>query len=245
MDIAYLLKIGDEDVLNSINNENIGAYQKTKYNKLILYESCKINKVKFMQWYMKKNKNDIKKSHFNKAFVVCCQNNNINGTKMFIINDRKLDMLKYKDCKGLRAACRVGCLEIVKFYISRSKEIGLFSVTKEFQDACENGHLLIAQTLIEEYPDTPVHFPRYTCIAYKETEDEYAFRFACIRGHLTVCEWLFEKYPNIDYRIGNDDAFRWACYNGHRDVCNWFITSFATKTNYAVIYADLIAHSFK
>ena len=74
--------------------------------------------------------------------------------------------------------------------------------------ACENGHLHVAQWLLQIKPTINV-----------STDNEYAFRWACGNGHLHVAQWLLQINPTID----NEFAFQWACVYGHLHVAQWLL----------------------
>ena len=113
-----------------------------------------------------------------------------------------------------------------------------------FGEACKNGHLKVAQWLLEIKPDINIS-------AY----EEYAFRGACKNGHLEIAQWLlkikpemnftntifFEHTfreacskghieiaklllkikPDINISSGNENAFCWACHYGHLETAQW------------------------
>jgi hypothetical protein len=74
--------------------------------------------------------------------------------------------------------------------------------------ACVNGHLEVAQWLLQIKPNINI-----------SAENEYAFYFACFGGHLEVAQWLLQVKPTID--ISACEAFYVACKTEQLHVLQW------------------------
>jgi len=87
------------------------------------------------------------------------------------------------------------------------------------QEACEYGHLAVAQWLVERFQLTA---------ADARTCNNEALRGACENGHLAVARWLTERFQLTadDARAINNHALRWARCLGHSDVVHWLKTEF-------------------
>ena len=64
-----------------------------------------------------------------------------------------------------------------------------------FRWACHNGHLEVAQWLLEVKPNINI-----------SAENEYAFKYACGDGYIEVAKWLYQIKPNIDISAKNEDV---------------------------------------
>jgi hypothetical protein len=84
-----------------------------------------------------------------------------------------------------------------------------------FRYSCENGHLNVAQSLIN-LSRTPINI---------HANREYAFRYSCGNGHLNVAQWLINLCTgtgNPIYIHACDDwAFRQSCKNDHLYIAQW------------------------
>ena len=83
---------------------------------------------------------------------------------------------------------------------------------KQFQNACKNGNLNKAKTLVTNNSNIDISF------GY-----EMAFREACEYGHLNVAKWLLNIKPNINTIAWQYYAFDMACLNGHLHVAKWLL----------------------
>ncbi len=80
-----------------------------------------------------------------------------------------------------------------------------------FFKACSNGHLDVAQWLLQIKPDINI-----------SAHNEWAFHGACYNGHLDVAQWLLQMKPDINISAMNNEAFISACQQGQLDVVAQF-----------------------
>ena len=83
----------------------------------------------------------------------------------------------------------------------------------EFINACANGHLEVAKSLVDNFSST----------LNVSAQDDYAFRDACLNGHFEVAKWLVHINPSVNVSACDNYAFRYACLNGHLKVAKWLI----------------------
>ncbi len=79
-----------------------------------------------------------------------------------------------------------------------------------FRFACFNGHLPVAQWLLDMKPNINI-----------SANMDFAFKYACGNGHLPVAQWLFNIKPSINIAADDEWVFRSACENGHLHVAQW------------------------
>jgi hypothetical protein len=109
-------------------------------------------------------------------------------------------------------------------------------VKHAFNDACEHGHLEVAQWLMEIGNDDDA------CMYYI---DNYLFALVCNNGHLEVARWLYEISLTSDIPwVDPEDhtAFRWACEMGHLHVAQWIALLVPHMYIITDIYSDPIKH---
>jgi len=108
--------------------------------------------------------------------------------------------------------CKWNYLEDVqKIYDPLRYRTEIPSIYREeiFQFACSNGHLGLAQWLLEIEPDLDV-------LKYNEC----CFRWSCSNGHLTTAQWLYTVYPT---NMITDELFYSTCAEGHIEVAEWLL----------------------
>jgi ankyrin repeat protein len=119
------------------------------------------------------------------------------------------------------------------------------NIDKVFLYACKNGHLHVAQWLLQIKPAIDIsayneeafrgacsnghlHVAQWLLqikpTIYISAQNEYAFRWACVNEHLNIAQWLFQIKPTINISAYNESAFRYACYNGDLNVAQWFVS---------------------
>jgi hypothetical protein len=176
--------------------------------------------------------------------------------------------------EALRVACSHGHLEVAKWLVdnhglvaanarARAKETGRRAIASRaprlsaaaqyigntaLSGACHNGHLAVAQWLVERFDlsaeDARAHGNealRYACLAGNlnvaqwlaerfhltahdvRTHNNFALRTACHSGRLELAQWLAKRFElNVDdARANNNEALRWTCDGGHSDVAQW------------------------
>jgi ankyrin repeat protein len=138
-------------------------------------------------------------------------------------------------------------LEIPKNSEKR-KPVNIFAKNDSaFHDACQNGHLPVAQWLLQIAEEKGHHINisfnnnitfRMVCLnghlhvaqwllqvvkEIRQSVDLFniAFLYACYKGHLEVAQWLLQVKPDIDISADNEWAFRCACENGYFHVAKW------------------------
>lgn len=98
-----------------------------------------------------------------------------------------------------------------------------------FRQACSNGHLEVAQWLIqiskERGQDIDI-----------SARDELAFRWACVKGHLVVAKWLLQIKPDINISVKNDEIFRDVCSLKKLNVAQWLSS---LKPEYEIVNEDM------
>ena len=100
---------------------------------------------------------------------------------------------------------------------------------RPFREACENGHLHIAQWLFHMNPN----------IIIIGTVITDAYCAACERGHLHVAQWLYHIYPACI----NHSVISRVCYWGHLEVAQWLAQM---NPNLFIELSDItIEHIFK
>jgi predicted Fe-S protein YdhL (DUF1289 family) len=108
----------------------------------------------------------------------------------------------------------------------------LEKVNYAFCEACKNGHLEVAQWLLQ------VSQERGQVIDILEQRDA-VFASACKNGHLELAQWLLqvskEKGQDINISARNNLAFRWACERTRLEVAKWLAT---LKPEYEILNED-------
>ena len=105
------------------------------------------------------------------------------------------------------AACKCGDLAEAK-RLHASGTGGHITDWLAFVDACANGHLEVAQWLVDVGGMHP----------YSVMQD--AFTRACANGQLAVAKWLV-GLDIVDIDEEDDYPFRLACANGQAEVAQW------------------------
>ena len=123
--------------------------------------------------------------------------------------------------------CCCGQLEFAKLQLEVNLEYILYDISNDneetFRLVCENGHLKVAQWLLQVKPDININ-PLYG--AYDR--DNICYNFAnpllyavCAKGNLEVLEWLLNINPNIETSFNFEIAFHLACERGHLEIAKW------------------------
>lgn len=160
--------------------------------------------------------------HFNYFFEHSCKNDLMKITD-FIFNwaIQKEKNISFEFI--FEKCCTYGLYDLVVKLVESNIKFNLrHNSSLAFRNACENGHLVIAQYIYQICPK----------IQYNKLNN-YAFRYACENGHLEVAQWLKSTWPNINHRDSNDYAFAYACRNGHIDVVEWLLKSYPEIDIYA------------
>lgn len=116
-----------------------------------------------------------------------------------------------------------------------------------FYLACVNGHLAVAQWLLEVNPNINILAQnqkafRYACqnghlqvaqwlihinpafnVFAKNSYGENVFYAVCISGQLDVAKWLFQITPKIDISAHNEKVFREVCNNNQLHIAKWLL----------------------
>ena len=95
--------------------------------------------------------------------------------------------------------CSNGYLEKAKKFLKEytRQNINISEWNDEaFRLACSNGHLKVAQWLLEIEPNINI-----------SAQEEYAFRRACSNNHLEVATWLRSLHPEKYYFEVGDNQF--------------------------------------
>jgi hypothetical protein len=79
-----------------------------------------------------------------------------------------------------------------------------------FRISCENGHLQMAQWLLNIKPTIQISI-----------FGEYAFTYACQHGHIDIAQWLLEVKPDIEVDYLNYSIFINTCKKGQLQVAQW------------------------
>ncbi len=127
-------------------------------------------------------------------------------------------------------ACSQGDLELVKHlfaqllphsYNRKNKWVNMGAYKLEndvfnnaFKNACKNGHLHVAEWLIQNKPNHNI-----TSLINS------TFLTSCENNNLQIAKWLFELNYDIDIDISflNESIFRWACYRGSLEFIKWLL----------------------
>ena len=134
----------------------------------------------------------------------------INSMKLYTINDI------------FTKICGMGFLEYAKYFVNEN-EIDIHAYNDyAFRLSCENGHLELAQWLIQLGESSG-----YTKIDIHASNKD-AFRSSCYHGHIEVAQWLVQLgesdgYTKIDIHVLNEFAFKWSCLYGHLNIARWLI----------------------
>ena len=91
--------------------------------------------------------------------------------------------------------------------------------------ACTNGHLEIAEELLNQWPHIDLKF-----------NNNKIFKNICIRGQLSICQWLV-TVTTIDVHMENEYAFHKCFLNNHLEFCKWL---YITYDNFSLNYNLLI-----
>lgn len=102
--------------------------------------------------------------------------------------------------------------------------VNILGFETAFSDACANGHLEVAEWLLQVKPDINI-----------SASNEDAFRMSCINGHLNVAKWLLQRKPDIDIAAIDGFAFNGACSRRHLDVVKWLAS---LNPDYKIINED-------
>ena len=150
------------------------------------------------------------------------------------------------DNAALRAACKCGCLEIVRWLVKT------FTLTAEDARAhhaeggtaliyaCSGGHLEVAKWLTDEF-DLTIE----DADVYGGGFDETTLECVCANGHLEVAKWMVNAFDLIaekrhicgdDMQSGGLWLLYMACKNGHWLTVKWIIKTFSLSF-------DLVYHT--
>lgn len=139
--------------------------------------------------------------------------------------------MRYKQKGGFMAFrrflefCRNGELGRAQAYIvALDPNTSIANYEMAFRVACYNGHLDVAEWLLQVKPD----------INISALSDD-AFRFSCIYGHLNVAKWLLQIKPDIDITAVSGSAFNGACSRRHLNVAKWLAS---LNPDYQIINED-------
>lgn len=141
----------------------------------------------------------------------------------------------------LENACQYGHIKLAK-KIWTLYELKI-NIAKSFELACSNGHLAIAQWLIEL---------SYTKPAFTRFDYYMSFCRACLNGHIEMAKLIIEMYQTnghtIDIRVrpwpGILAPFDAACSGGHLELAQW-LYELSVKSNQIIdIHAD-DEHAFR
>src|SRR5438477_627703 len=100
-------------------------------------------------------------------------------------------------------ACIKGQFEFVKYIINEytAHDINVHSDNEyAFRFSCRNGHLNVAQWLVDTFDDINIHI-----------YDEFAFVSSCENGHLNVARWLVSRFKDINIYARNFYVFENIC----------------------------------
>ena len=153
--------------------------------------------------------------------VNACRQGNVEMVNQFVLNYH--DSIDYGSSDSISLlnnafgqACCYGNLNIADLLLRKRDTYQFIDISTDyeyaFRMACENGHLEVAQWLLQVKPNIQV-----------DALNEWAFRNACMMRHLKVAKWLLQVKPDIDISVKNEDAFRLACANGHLEVAKWLL----------------------
>ena len=134
------------------------------------------------------------------------------------ITGLKLDTINYIFIE----ACKMGFLEYAIYLVNKNIIDIHAHKDSAFSLSCANGHLILAQWLIElgessGYTKIDIH-----------ADNDFAFRYSCCYGHLEIAQWLIELgessgYTKIDIHTDYNFAFKSSCYNGHLKLAQWLV----------------------
>lgn len=115
-------------------------------------------------------------------------------------------------------ACEHGNLELAQhlhhtYYIHFHWLFNNKSMNVCFYDACLNGHVHVAQWILETRPALNIvdYAKQWSC-----------FFYVCIRGHLKMAKFLFQLMPDSDV---SDDSLHFynACFIGDLEMAKWIL----------------------
>lgn len=147
----------------------------------------------------------------------------------YIFNDEERILIEWLDSKFLddvgfgcyvfHAACRTGCVELVKWMIENNiciEKVGELKYDQLYDAlriSCIGNQLEVAKIIYE------AQMKKYGNFIIK-----YGFEETCIRGYLEVAQWLV----SIGADANKDNALERTCRAGHLDVIKWLISIGAT-----------------
>ena len=99
--------------------------------------------------------------------------------------------------------------------LTKAKKYNDYILTETLAEACRNGHLHVAQWLIETYPNI-----KLAC------NTNSVFSVTCASGKLEIAKWLVSKFPTINSNDADTFAFNYACSNKYIEVAKWVVETF-------------------
>lgn len=112
---------------------------------------------------------------------------------------------------GLYFAAKDGYLDIVVWILNTFPPISSddYHLSCAFRGACSQGHIEIAQLLLDIAPNMDIQSGNY-----------YVFRWACHNGHIDVAKWLYQISPP-KHNSCIRGAFDYACSGRHCHIIRW------------------------
>jgi ankyrin repeat protein len=163
--------------------------------------------------------------HFNKAFVLACQNGHVEVVQI-LLQDKRVDP-SARSSWAVQVASQNGHTNIVALLLQDPRVNPSGNENYAIQAACMNGHKDIVGLLLQDARVVP---------------PADAFDFACERGHNEVVEILL-KDKRIDPAAENNYAFKCASQNGHKEVMKLILQG--TFILYCRFYCNTVVGSFK
>lgn len=178
------------------------AQQQSEFNKVRIRfgDACQYGYLWIAKWIRRKYENILKKS--------CSRYFLQHSEKNFYGN-------------GFAHACAHNHIDVAKWILSLGVEVNIhfFAIYYNrdlFEVVCNNGHLKIAQLLLDTFKYIDIH-----------SDWERVFRLACYAGHIDVAKWIIKigetTYGRINIHIMEDASLRAAISQGNFDIAIWLI----------------------